>query len=70
MRTRLALFAVILTTTVACTTTPAPSAGGAGAAKVEANLGQIMKGIMYINSNVIFAAQGTNPADIKAEGDS
>jgi len=37
---------------------------------VAANLGQLMKGVLYINSNVIFAAQGTNPNDMKAEGDS
>jgi hypothetical protein len=36
---------------------------------VDANLGQLMKGIFYINSNVIFAAQGTNPSEMKGEGD-
>ena len=29
-----------------------------------ANLGQLMKGILYINSNVIFLAQGTDPAKV------
>jgi cytochrome c553 len=36
----------------------------APAAKVEANLGQLMKGILFPNSNVIFAAQNQNPADV------
>jgi hypothetical protein len=48
--------------------TPAP-ARGAGrasspAAGPDANLGQIMKGILFPNSNVIFAAQNTNPANV------
>src|SRR5678815_1439643 len=44
----------------------APAAPAAAKAKApavtQANLGQLMKGIMYINANVIFAAQGTDPA--------
>jgi hypothetical protein len=36
----------------------------AAAARVEANLGQVMKGILFPNSNVIFAAQNQNPADV------
>jgi hypothetical protein len=36
----------------------------AGAAP-SANLGQLMKGVFYPNSNVIFAAQGDNPADVE-----
>lgn len=41
-----------------------PAAAGARAPKVVANLGQLMKGILYPSSNVIFAAQGDNPADV------
>lgn len=43
---------------------PAKAAPKAPAAPAvtQANLGQLMKGIMYINANVIFAAQGTDPA--------
>jgi len=41
---------------------PKAAAKGSAAAPVQANLGQLMKGILYINSNVIFAAQGTDPA--------
>jgi len=32
--------------------------------EVVATLGQLMKGILYPSSNVIFAAQGDNPADV------
>ena len=38
--------------------------GAASAAGLDANLGQLMKGILFPNSNVIFAAQNTNPADV------
>jgi hypothetical protein len=33
--------------------------------EVDANLAQVMRGIVYPASNVIFAAQTTNPADVK-----
>src|SRR6266404_927883 len=33
----------------------------------SANLSQLMKGILYPNSNVIFAAQSDNPADVKPD---
>ena len=32
--------------------------------KVEATLNQLMRGMLYPESNVVFAAQDTNPADI------
>src|SRR5437016_6325669 len=40
-------------------TLPAPGRGSSGAAgaKIEANLAQLMRGIVYPSSNVIFAAQ-------------
>lgn len=41
-----------------------PAQGKGKAAPLAANLGQLMKGIFYPNSNVIFAAQGDNPGDI------
>jgi hypothetical protein len=48
--------------------TPAPARssgrGPAPAARPDANLGQLMKGILFPNSNVIFAAQNTNPAEV------
>lgn len=45
---------------------PAPAKGSPAAsrAQVSANLGQLMKGILYPNSNVIFAAQDQNPAAV------
>src|ERR1700693_1893660 len=46
-------------------------ARGAAALKLEirATLAQVMKGILYPSSNVIFAAQNENPADVKPAPD-
>jgi hypothetical protein len=41
-----------------------PARGAAPSGGPDANLGQLMKGILFPNSNVIFAAQNTNPADV------
>src|SRR5262249_6275115 len=41
----------------------------APAAQVHGNLAQVMRGILFPNSNVIFAAQGKNPAEIKPAAD-
>jgi hypothetical protein len=51
---------------------PAPKGGAATALKpeVHATLAQVMKGILYPASNVIFAAQNDNPADVKPAKDS
>ena len=38
--------------------------------RVDANLGQLMKGVFYPNSNVIFFAQGVNPATVKGTQES
>jgi hypothetical protein len=47
---------------------PAPAqprvSAGAPAARVQANLAQLMRGTLYPASNVIFAAQDQNPADV------
>jgi cytochrome c556 len=43
---------------------PARASVPAAPQKVAANLGQLMKGILYPSSNVIFAAQDQNPADV------
>lgn len=45
--------------------TPAPRATGG----VQANLAQVMRGILLPNSNVIFFAQSNNPADVKPAAD-
>ncbi len=42
----------------------APGRAGTPAPRVEATLAQLMKGILFPNSNVIFFAQGQNPADV------
>lgn len=42
----------------------APGRGGAPARQVEATLGQLMKGILFPNSNVIFFAQSGDPAKV------
>jgi hypothetical protein len=51
--------------------TPARGAAAAAAPRpqVVATLGQLMKGILFPSSNVIFAAQGDNPADVKPAAD-
>lgn len=46
-----------------------PSAKGASVAAPPANLAQLMRGIVYPASNVIFAAQTQNPAEIKPAAD-
>ena len=48
------------------TPTPAPARAAAASsqAQISATLAQLMKGILYPSSNVIFAAQDTNPADV------
>ena len=49
---------------------PAPrSAAPAPVFKVEENLGQLMKGILFPSSNVIFAAQDQNPASVPPDKD-
>ena len=64
------------TTQTAARGTQTPSRGAAPArgrvassAPVAATLSQLMKGILYPNSNVIFAAQSQNPADVKPAPD-
>ena len=41
----------------------------APAPTMYANLAQVMRGILFPNSNVIFAAQNENPADVKPAAD-
>ncbi len=55
---------------------PAPAARGRGAAapaaraqQVHANLLQVMRGILFPNSNVIFAAQTQDPGVVKKDAD-
>jgi hypothetical protein len=50
----------------AASSAPAPAKRAAGTLKPEvyANLGQLMRGILFPNSNVIFAAQSDDPAKV------
>jgi Cytochrome C' len=41
-----------------------PARGAASAQHADATLAQLMKGIFFTNSNVVFAAQNQNPADV------
>ncbi len=45
------------------------NAAAAPAAQVHGNLAQVMRGILYPASNVVFAAQSTDPATVKQESD-
>src|SRR2546426_1138460 len=49
--------------------TPKAKAAAIPSNRNPANLGQLMKGILYPNSNVVFAAQNDNPADVKPAKD-
>jgi hypothetical protein len=59
MRLRSALF-VSLLLVGGCT--PAPPAPAAPAQEIEGTLNQVMRGILYPNSNIIFDAQDRDPA--------
>jgi len=77
MRIRRGVFLLICTvSTLLCgcarpqqpaASSPPPAA--AAAPQVEANLGQLMRGILFPNSNVIFAAQSEDPTKIKQAPD-
>lgn len=45
----------------------APATAGAGTQHVEANLNQLMRGILFNNANVIFFAQSNDPAAVKRD---
>jgi len=75
MGIRTVVFVVLTCTTHAQTPAPAQAKGAAapvqtkGAAasparQTPATLAQLMKGILYPISNIVFAAQGDNPADV------
>jgi hypothetical protein len=48
---------------------PRQSGGKATSPQVSANLAQLMRAIMFPNSNVIFFAQDKDPAGVKPQGD-
>jgi len=47
----------------------APPAAAARAQQVHGNLLQVMRGILFPNSNVLFASQSVNPATVKKDAD-
>jgi hypothetical protein len=73
------IWTAIFTLSLECSSaqSPAPKAAPAKAGKaatgpryrVQGNLAQVMRGILYPSSNVIFAAQNENPADVKPAAD-
>jgi hypothetical protein len=75
---RIAFMAIVWTgvslfVEISAAQSPAPRAAGRTAAapafQAHATLAQVMKGILFPSSNVIFAAQGDNPAEVKPAGD-
>jgi hypothetical protein len=52
------------------THTTLPNSPKTASPQVAANLAQLMRAIMFPNSNVIFFAQDKDPADVKSKGDS
>ena len=71
MRTLVFLFTALSGTGLAQTKGKAPAKAKqtAPANRTPATLAQLMKGILYPSSNVIFAAQGDNPADVRPAKD-
>src|SRR5881394_2243205 len=56
---------------VACSRVQAPSADAAAGpqSQVHGNLRQLMRGILFPSSNVVFFAQGTDPAGVPQDAD-
>src|SRR5438477_2676285 len=56
---------------VACSRVQAPSADAAAGpqSQVHGNLRQLMRGILFPNSNVVFFAQGADPATVPQDTD-
>ena len=79
MRNRTIVFVTFAFVAIGQAQTPAParpaapaqtkSGVAAPAPRVYANLAQLMRGILFPASNVIFAAQGDNPDDIRPAKD-
>ncbi len=77
-KTRLAGAALVAAALAACAPPPAPPPAAAtapqGAAsrpqsQVQGDLRQVMRGILFPNSNVVFLAQGTDPATVPKDAD-
>ncbi len=48
---------------------PKPAAAASSTYRPDETLAQLMKGILFASSNVVFAAQNINPADVKPAKD-
>src|SRR5580658_7083857 len=64
MSKRRALSGLLVLAGLAAAQVKAPGRGGAPAPPAQATLAQLMKGILFPNSNVIFFAQGDDPAKV------
>ena len=53
----------------AASTPPNPSAAARPQSQVQGDLRQVMRGILFPNSNVVFLAQGTDPASVPKDAD-
>ena len=51
----------LLVVVVGCAPAAPPARAGGGCPQVKANLNQVMRGILFPNSNIIFDAQDTDP---------
>lgn len=73
MRTKALLISLCGLLMVSCggptTSSPQAPPPGASTEQIHGNLAQVMRAVMFPNSNIIFAAQSTNPADVKPAAD-
>src|SRR3954470_9278424 len=65
----LVLWAIVLTSCNSAPAPEAPKAPAAPASEVHANLAQLMRAIMFPNSNVIFYVQSNDPTKVKPFSD-
>jgi len=72
MKNRIVLFLLLSIVITSCTPAPKPEAEKAAAAPAlmaDANLAQVMRAIMFPNSNVIFYVQDKDPKTVKQAKD-
>lgn len=72
MRTRSVVFlscSIVSLLAFSCAGPQTPPAPSTPPQQVDANMNQLMRGILFPNSNVVFAAQSDNPAEVPQAGD-